>query len=107
MPELTLGHIPPEHRERGKTYISHDISGSVRFIDCDSYEPCAINRVFRWSIGFDHKTKELMFYDQRMAPMPLEAFIQLVTDSTPQYLTALLFFLPNPIAYVEALNDQP
>mgnify|MGYP001586072095 CR=1 FL=1 len=103
MPELTLKHVPPENRKTGEAYISHDIHGTDIFVDCQIHQSAgAPYRGFIWAIGFDGK-KDVRFYDASMRQICLEEFIELVTAKTPQYLTTLLFMIPNPANYFEEI----
>lgn len=101
---ITLDHVPQEERKLGEPYISLDLHRDVAFIDCDIHQLSFGSVSFIWSIGFDRTTKAVAFHDSKMRQIKLEEFIEIVTTQTPQYLTALLFLLPDPVGYFKDLK---
>lgn len=100
---ITLDHVTKTARKNSEPYISYDFNRDVKFIDCQIATGARLGH-FLWSIGFDCDTKVVKFYDAKMQTVKLEEFIEIVTAHTPQYLTALLFLLPDPAGYFEELN---
>jgi len=98
---ITLDHVPRSERKFGEQYISWDFNPDVKFIDCQ----LIVNQLlFLWSIGFDRDTRTVRFYDCRMRGVSLEEFIEIVETKTPKYISALLFLIPDPVGYFEALS---